>query len=326
MSPHRIVGGGADLFPLPLFNNASLKRPGLSRSVRHRIGKRMHLVENANGVVASLNYLSGVQEKAPLRPSSARDEVLSHVLDACEKFSPTFDVEAPEASLTALLGKVSSVYEDRPSGPVKYEFSKLSLPDSAGGCNLLEALDGDDLEDLKNFDSHCFLSEAEIQAKVSAQGKPRSFYAPELAGGGKEYEKLVQSLYSKRMVSFTRRKKCGVGLFVVSKKDGRLRLIIDCRKLNFQLRAPPKTKLASTSSFSEVNIGSGDSMYYSSHDVCDCFYQFEVPDWLSPYLCLEPVSLHSMGFTTFEGLPVTSDCMAYPCLTVLPMGFAYAQH
>ena len=145
MSPHCIVGGGVDLFPLPHFDSAPLQRPGLSRSVRHRLGKRRHLQDDANDVVSSLNYLSGVQASLPVRPSSSRTAVLTHVLDACDKFSLTFVVEAPEASLTALLGKVSSVYEDRPSGPVKYEFSKLSLPDSAGGCNLLEALDGDDL-------------------------------------------------------------------------------------------------------------------------------------------------------------------------------------
>ena len=135
MSPPCIVGGGADIFPLPNSDITPPKRPGLSRGVRHRIGKRRHLLDDANSVIDSLNFLSGVQASNPVRPSSSRAAVLSNVQSACEQFSPTFVVEAPEASLEALLGKVSSVYEDRPSGPVKYELSKLSLPEVAGQCN-----------------------------------------------------------------------------------------------------------------------------------------------------------------------------------------------
>ena len=99
-----------------------------------------------------------------------------------------------------------------------------------------------------------------------------------------------------------------VGILCVVKKGGRLRLIIDCRKLNYRLRKPARTRLASSAAFAEIEIGVGSNLTYAAHDIQDCFYQFALPRWLLPFLCLPRVRARDAGVTQVCGRKVEPDC------------------
>ena len=112
------------------------------------------------------------------------------------------------------------------------------------------------------------------------------------------------------------------GLFVVAKKNGRLRLIADWRRLNQRLRKPTHVNLATASSIRDIELEEGEWMYYASHDIADCFFQFEIPVELSKYLCFKPLPAGVLGVTVVDGMPVHPTDFIYPCLGVLPMVLA----
>ena len=128
------------------------------------------------------------------------------------------------------------------------------------------------------------------------------------------------------MVTFSHEVDGSVGIFFVQKKEDQLRLIVDCRPLNQRLRRPPRTHLASTAAFCEVYVPDGKGLFYSSHDVSDCFYQFRIPRALARFFGLLPVAASKIGVTRIDGLPVSPEELVYPLLTVLPMGFSFALH
>ena len=62
--------------------------------------------------------------------------------------------------------------------------------------------------------------------------------------------------------------------FFVGKKDGRLRLVLDCRLANMRFRHAPYTEIAAAESISmlEVPEGGQQELYVASADVECCFY------------------------------------------------------
>ena len=157
-----------------------------------------------------------------------------------------------------------------------YCFSLLSLPRSAGSCNLLDCLVGDDFLGLSKVEEQLFLTEDELGCRVREQGRARCHWADPLRGDGEEYAKLIRDLAARSMLEYDFSCKESVGLFTVSKKSGKQRLIIDCRRLNQRMRVPPRTPLASSCAFGELSSAES-GLYFASHDVADCFYNFRIP-------------------------------------------------
>ena len=237
------------------------------------------------------------------------------------------DCPSPEAAWLALLRHKASAYDaEGPCRMAPFSLPLLSLPDSAGKCDLLDVLDGSDKSDLERFEKRLLLSTVDLNTRLTQEGKARTYWAPELETNDVLYVDSLKQLYQRDMISFSFSSKCSVGVFAVEKKSGRLRLIIDCRKLNQKLKRPPRTSLASSASMSEVRIGPDQSMSYATHDIADCFYQFRVPPVLSQYLGLRQVRAVDLGLTTVEGMEVGGNTMVTPLLTVLPMGFTFALH
>ena len=98
-------------------------------------------------MVWSLNELSGVSPVCPVSRNFARDRVLDRVKGLVSQDRPPPECPSPEAARSALLGSLSSVYE-APSREATYALDQLSLPPAAGGCPLVDCLEGPDFEDL----------------------------------------------------------------------------------------------------------------------------------------------------------------------------------
>ena len=79
-----------------------------------------------------------------------------------------------------------------------------------------------------------------------------------------KYQTFVHDLYLRSMLQFTSRPKDMACPFFVNKKNGRQRLVMDCRAINQRFRAPPLLKMAAGSSWSHVEIPAGKSLYIIS--------------------------------------------------------------
>ena len=123
------------------------------------------------------------------------------------------------------------------------------------------------------------LTEDELVSKIGKQGDRNIYVDPSLSADSTEYHALLKDILSRGMIQFSHDCLERVGIFCVTKKGNRLRLIIDCRRLNYRLKCPAKTKLASSAAFAGVLIQPGERLEYSAHDTQDCLYQFGVPSW-----------------------------------------------
>lgn len=163
-------------------------------------------------------------------------------------------------------------------------------------------------------------------AEEAGKGVPDPYWDPVLKNDLKTYLSFLYDLNGAGVLTYRRRARCQVGIFFVRKSNGDLSMVVDSRKANVRFRRPPKTRLVLGSTFGEVLLPSGETLFISGADVVDCFYNFSC-DNLSEFFGLNAVKAGDVGFQELEGVPCHPDELISPALTtVLPMGFSWALH
>ncbi|CAE7559495.1 unnamed protein product, partial [Symbiodinium sp. CCMP2456] len=114
-----------------------------------------------------------------------------------------------------------------------------------------------------------------------------------------------------------------IEMFFARKKDGRLRMVIDCRRSNEWFVVPDKVHLATAEVLSRIDLGgSAEELHIATADLKDAFYHFELPPALRPYFGMRTVTAADMEVRTMGGRPVRSTHLLHPRLKVLPMGWS----
>ena len=92
----------------------------------------------------------------------------------------------------------------------------------------------------------------------------------------------------------------------MSKKDGRLRIVVDCRRSN-------ELNLATAGVLSRVDLaGHQGEIYIATADLKDAFYHFESPVALRRYFGMRTVAAGEVGVTVVSGRSVRSAALFYP--------------
>ena len=115
-----------------------------------------------------------------------------------------------------------------------------------------------------------------------------------------------------------------VEMFCVAKKDGRQRLVVDCRRSNCWFSLPGKVRLATAECLSRIQLTGESPLYISTADLKDAFYHFELPVELRDFFSTRPVPAGAVGIEHLEGCPVAPGVWVRPRLRVLPMGWSHA--
>jgi len=97
------------------------------------------------------------------------------------------------------------------------------------------------------------------------------------------------------MIHFTSRPKDSITPFFVVKKNGRLRLVLDCPAVNQRFRDPPPLKMAAGSTWGNVNLPPGETLYIAQSDIKDYLYSLPLPRHLQPFFCLPGISVQALG-------------------------------
>ncbi|CAK0801682.1 unnamed protein product [Prorocentrum cordatum] len=282
-----------DLLPLPLVPVPPARGArALPRRSAQRIGRRSAVGRRVNDCIAALNNLYGEGDFcSKARPSEAQFSAVDILWQAVSDDKPPDDAPSPEAALVELLGMGSLGYgPDGPTVVAPYDRGLVSWPESAGCVSLLEVLPEPDRQEVIDD----------------------------------EYQRFVQDLLARDMVELRTRRDFEVGVFFVKKKSGRLRLIVDARAVNQALKRPPTIHMASTAALVNMEVEDGAQLEFSIQDIADCFYQFRVPDYMVPWFGMRPLRARQLGVKVVDGLAVSEGSWVYPCLRVLPMGFAWA--
>ena len=140
------------------------------------------------------------------------------------------------------------------------------------------------------------MDEAELE-KDRAEGVGFSpYWDPRLRRSRDLRKALYQRLCQQGLLTWRRRLKGRAGIFVVKKKDGLQRLIIDARAANRAHRPPPTTRLGSSRCMADLDLsdprlkasgfgGLGSGAAARPHgvegDVGDCFYNYTIPELAS---------------------------------------------
>ncbi|CAK0849207.1 unnamed protein product, partial [Prorocentrum cordatum] len=254
------------------------------------------------------------------RPSQAQSSALDGILRAVTDDRPPDPLPAPEAALQELLGTEALDYASEDLSVVApYDRGLVSWPDTAGSVDLLDVLPDPDRQEVIDG-PRALLLRAEEEPPAAC----KVYWDKTLKADRGEYTRFVQDLLNRGMVELRTRREFEVGIFFVRKKSGKLRLIVDARSVNQNLRRPTSIQLASTAAMVGLEAEPGDMLEFSIQDIADCFYQFKVPDYMAPWFGMRPVRAGEVGAKTVQGEPVLAGAWVYPCLRVLPMGFSWA--
>ena len=119
-----------------------------------------------------------------------------------------------------------------------------------------------------------------------------------------------------------------IGVFTVTKKNKKLRLIFDCRRVNFSCQTPPSVSLGSVEAMAELEVPPDSELFCGQLDIKDCFYECGIPPSFGELFGLDAAfvgaDLLARGITKIDGLPLVSEKTYYICLCVLPMGFSWS--
>ena len=123
-----------------------------------------------------------------------------------------------------------------------------------------------------------------------------------------------------------------LGVFFVRKKDGRLRLIVDCRRTNQLFLDPPGVDLVTGEGLSKIELDWEEPpdfmqdicIAFGEGDVSDCFHRMRWEGGIRNYFCWPPVLAGEVGVTMVEGISVKPGTKIWPAQKSLPMGFTWA--
>ena len=330
-----------DIFPLPMLQKE------LSRSVKQRILRRDAVQRRVNMAVAALNSMYFGRNEAPdvhycHRLSDlplCQSDTLVSLLRRIKSWEPRPASACYQEALKALRVAGTSYAADPGVGDtVCMKLDKLSLPRLSGtGVSLDVELGGKEGEMLRDFEDHLLQDPINWASSCEEAARCNVYNDPGLRKPS-FYRDFLQRLHQCGVLTFTRRPSGRVGAFAVTKKpkcvegvmQERQRLILDCRQVNYQFRAPPLTELGSLSALCEVQLEQDEKLYVGGADIQDCFYACRLPKGLESFFCfLNDLRLGEVRRLWPELVQdtydhVDGDEMISPCLGVLPMGFSWS--
>ena len=331
-----------------LASSGGVANRSLSRSVQRRILRREAIRKRVNLAISALNSMfSGgnktyaVEAVRDLRglPQVQRDAIL-HIVCNVKRCGVAPAGACYSGAIDALRVSCGS-YQDDSVGvgdTVSMELGILSLPSlETSGVNLESELRGEAGAALRNYEGE-MLQDAPNWGRLGNTVSNFKPYNDPQIWQQKFYLQFLRRLHQSGVLTFCSRPRGRVGAFAVSKKPKvvngaevrRQRLILDCRQVNLQFRAPPITELGSLASLCELELGENEVLYTGGADIQDCFYACYLPRPLVEFFCLYgDVRVGDVGAILGGSLPdavrdLPANQMVSPCLSVLPMGFSWS--
>ena len=196
-------------------------------------------------------------------------------------------------------------------------------------CPVEEILEGECLSQVKNWETEMLLSPEEYGGVMEHIDSIGCYMDPVLSRNPNMYAHFVLQLLRANIIRFSKTPKSRLGVFFVRKKNGKLRLIVDCRQVNAVFKTPPKGHVVSSAVFGDIEQHINEQMYIAESDIRDFFYRLGIGDEMSDFFALEPVSVEQLRpLLTPDELNKWGHLLTghevYPCLRVLPMGFSWS--
>lgn len=282
--------------------------------------------------VRAVNRLGGFSDEGgwPFCPlNQAQRAALQRIHAAhCDRPKPA-EQQSSQAALRQLLKQGSSY--GGPGELASFVRDQVSLPRNQGSpVSLLEILPEEERTTLEDFEAAMMLTPEERGAIIEKGLDNLCHMDPVLANSKKKYHQFVADMFTSGLIGFTTEPRSQIGAFVVTKKNGKQRLIVDARRTNRLFRTPPSTLLGSMECWGRLE--SDSEFFVAQEDVKDFFYRLGIPLELGRFFCFPCIDPHALQ-TEIGYMPEDLRALVhrdgrgvFPCMKVLPMGFSWAFH
>lgn len=325
-----------DLFPLPLLRDEAQISYGLSRKARRKQLWKGHLGCEVNHTIRALNSMYGgdgkqhrpgqfLIEEDVFGEGSAQWDCIEHIESMVHKMGKPPSELTGRGALSSLQA-ASGYTGDQPVGSLaSFNPEAISLPQSGWDPIDLADLWGDDGRSMVNeFVSTQVLPIEEASAKLEACGVKQPYSDPMLRQG-KVYHNFLRRLHESKLIDFSDRPgKEKIAFFCVSKKNGRLRLIVDARRANAHFSEPTHVNLSTGDGLGGIEIGDDDTLCIATADLKDAFYHLSLPAEIRDFFTLTAVRASDVGITSLGGRKLSKFARITPRLAVVPMGWSWA--
>ncbi|CAK0869717.1 unnamed protein product, partial [Prorocentrum cordatum] len=290
-------------------------------------GKRGRLLRDINAMSASTEKkILGLQA-----------DVRQRVVEAASRWCGVDSAVGERGALARLL-KGRSGHQPAPSCSVgSYEYSKVSMPnDLHDSPSLISMLPSEARKHLEDFEKLMLRPAQESELIQPHEGVPGCHTDPALQKDPRTYGRLVRRVAKVGMVTFTRDPVCVLGVFFVTKKADKLRLIVDCRRANQLFQKPPGVALLSGEGLSRVEIEDPEGLleglpvHLGVGDVADCLRRMRSVKTaggdIRRCFCWPPLAPERAGAFEVDGVAARPDEKIWPMCASLPMGFSWSLH
>ena len=321
-----------DLLPLPMVVPRTLEDVSkLSRKVCQRLHRSKHEVEMVNQCVRSLNSLYsglpvGKSKNLSGRVSQSQQMALDHILKSVQLMgAPPVELSCSEALRQLRAFDGYSDNDQVPCAAKSYSPSLLSLPEGGNRVLPVAGLIGEGgCEILDEFCRSRVLHEKEARSNLDRAGVRECYSDPLLKEPG-TYKEFIKRLARADLIEFATSAPIErVEAFFVGKKDGRLRMVVDCRRSNCWFSPPDKVRLCTAEALSRIELEPGSELTVCTADLKDAFYHFELPLELRRYFGMRRVLAGEVGISCIDGVAVSPSRLVWPRLKALPMGWSHA--
>ena len=309
-----------------------------------RLRIKARTIGRVNKAIRALNSLFfGGEKHYPVRTVSSLEalplcqrEAIKGIVEKVKEFGKPPPDASSQGALNALRAPASGycVPEAGVGDVVSMKLDSLSLPSGTiAGVDLAAEFQGHFREMLCDYETWMLQDAGAWSELAEVASQVRPYNDPSLHKRS-SYILFLKHLKECGVLGFTDCCRGRVGAFTVAKKPKevggvkveRQRLVLDCRQVNLQFKAPPMTELGSLAALTELELGEGESLFTAGADIQDCFYACNMPDGMKQFFCLmSDLSVHECC-EVFGGKPADYEGQhrIAPCITVLPMGFSWS--
>ena len=319
------MGRRAGVLPLPqpsrlnsaCFSKVPASDPLLPECIAHLDDWAAALNEMNAGVSSCICF-----DDSASPPSAAQLSVIGTAAGQIERFTATPRVEDDATAFAAVCGGLD--YGDSLASFIPMQVALLSLRPKGSRPRPLSELAPAGTTFSCDDESSCVLPTEQAMRNLQDTELKSAFLDPGLKRSKKLYHKVLRLLRDAGMIEFVPAGESGavierVGIFSVPKKDGRQRLVVDCRRSNCWFTDPPKAHLPTCAAYSRLSMPPDAVLYSGGFDLRDAFYQLGLPEFLRPYFCLPDCTASLCPLLAAAGYSTIT-----PRFCVVPMGWTHA--
>ncbi|CAK9108532.1 unnamed protein product, partial [Durusdinium trenchii] len=233
----------------------------------------------------------------------------------------------PQGALK-MLRAANGYGEDQPVGSLaSFNIEAVSMLEVGWVPIDLGTLWGSDgQQKVNDFVSHQVLPPEKAKVKLEACGV-RAPYSDPLLRQGRVYRQFLRKLHDSHLIDYSLSPgKERIAFFCVTKKSGKLRLIVDARRSNAHFEEHSHVSLTTGDGLGALEFEKEAQVTLAQADLKDAFYHLAMPVQLRDYFTLTPVKARDVGVTTIDGRHVDPWVRLTPRLAAVAMGWTWALH